>query len=221
MEKQVLTAKDIFDRALDIGSAAERQAYLDQVCADAPDLREKVQALLRAHEEAGSFLEKPAVSLSATGPYQLGNERADLSSTGQPETTDDQRGSSIEERSPAAVSTDDVPPTRWTAPLAAPPIPEGPGARIGPYRLLQLLGEGGMGAVFLAEQEQPVKRRVALKIIKAGMDSAHVVARFEAERQTLAMMDHLNIAKVHDAGTTSGEPGGVSPGSAGGRTSLT
>jgi WD40 repeat protein/serine/threonine protein kinase/tetratricopeptide (TPR) repeat protein len=75
------------------------------------------------------------------------------------------------------------------------------GSRIGPYKLLQELGEGGMGTVFLAEQAEPVKRRVALKVIKAGMDSAHVIARFEQERQALAMMDHPNIAKVLDAGT--------------------
>src|SRR5262249_47298253 len=82
------------------------------------------------------------------------------------------------------------------------PLAERTGTRIGPYRLLQQLGEGGMGIVFLAEQEDPVKRHVALKIIKAGMDSARIIARFEAERQALAMMDHPNIAKVLDAGTT-------------------
>jgi len=76
------------------------------------------------------------------------------------------------------------------------------GDRIGPYKLLQNLGEGGMGTVWVAEQEQPVKRRVALKLIKAGMDSAQVLRRFEAERQALALMDHTNIAKVLDAGTT-------------------
>jgi serine/threonine protein kinase len=74
----------------------------------------------------------------------------------------------------------------------------------GPYKLLQKLGAGGMGDVWLAEQERPVKRRVALKVIKAGMDSAQVVARFEAERQALALMDHPNIAKVLDAGTIPG-----------------
>jgi WD40 repeat protein/serine/threonine protein kinase len=84
---------------------------------------------------------------------------------------------------------------------------EGPGSRVGPYKLLQQIGEGGMGVVYMAEQEQPVRRKVALKIIKPGMDSKQVVARFEAERQALAMMDHQNIAKVFDAGTTdSGRP---------------
>jgi serine/threonine protein kinase/uncharacterized protein HemY len=80
--------------------------------------------------------------------------------------------------------------------------PAEPGTRIGPYVLRELLGEGGFGVVFLAEQERPVRRRVALKIIKPGMDSRQVIARFEAERQALAMMDHPNIAKVLDAGTT-------------------
>jgi non-specific serine/threonine protein kinase/serine/threonine-protein kinase len=83
-----------------------------------------------------------------------------------------------------------------------PTLREGPGSRIGPYKLLQPLGEGGFGSVFMAEQEKPVARRVALKIIKLGMDTHQVVARFEQERQALAMMDHPNIAKVFDAGAT-------------------
>jgi serine/threonine protein kinase len=85
---------------------------------------------------------------------------------------------------------------------AARPILEGPGTRIGPYKLLESIGEGGMGVVYMAEQLEPVRRKVAVKIIKPGMDSAQVIARFEAERQALAMMDHPNIAKVLDAGTT-------------------
>jgi serine/threonine protein kinase len=79
-------------------------------------------------------------------------------------------------------------------------ISESPGALIGPYKLIQVIGEGGMGVVFMAEQEAPVRRTVALKLIKPGMDTAQVVARFEAERQALAMMDHDHIAKVFDAG---------------------
>jgi serine/threonine protein kinase/tetratricopeptide (TPR) repeat protein len=77
-----------------------------------------------------------------------------------------------------------------------------PTERIGPYRILETVGEGGMGVVYLAEQERPVRRRVALKVIRLGMDTKDVVARFEAERQALAMMDHPNIAKVFDAGAT-------------------
>jgi len=84
---------------------------------------------------------------------------------------------------------------------------EGPGSLIGPYKLVQAIGAGGMGMVYLAEQQHPVRRSVALKIIKQGMDTEQVIARFEAERQALALMDHPNIAKVLDAGTTdSGRP---------------
>jgi WD40 repeat protein/serine/threonine protein kinase len=87
------------------------------------------------------------------------------------------------------------------------PIAEGPGSVIGPYKLLQKIGEGGFGVVYMAEQEKPLRRMVALKIIKPGMDTAQVIARFESERQALAMMDQPNIAKVLDAGATdSGRP---------------
>jgi eukaryotic-like serine/threonine-protein kinase len=82
---------------------------------------------------------------------------------------------------------------------------ESQGTMVGPYQLLDLIGEGGMGSVWMAEQTQPVRRKVALKLIKPGMDSRQILARFEAERQALALMDHPNIAKVLDAGTT-GEP---------------
>jgi len=96
---------------------------------------------------------------------------------------------------------------RAVAAIAAEEAPEGPGSRIGRYKLLQSIGEGGFGEVFMAEQEEPIRRRVALKIIKLGMDTKEVIARFEAERQALAMMDHPNIAKVLDAGATeSGRP---------------
>jgi serine/threonine protein kinase len=94
------------------------------------------------------------------------------------------------------------PPSQSEAATVATPLREVPGTRIGPYRLLQLIGEGGFGSVFMAEQERPVSRKVALKIIKLGMDTRAVIARFEAERQALALMDHPNIARVLDAGAT-------------------
>jgi eukaryotic-like serine/threonine-protein kinase len=84
-----------------------------------------------------------------------------------------------------------------------PPATERPGTVIGPYKLIEPVGEGGMGAVWMAQQTEPVKRLVALKLIKAGMDSKQVIARFEAERQALALMDHPHIAQIHDGGTTS------------------
>jgi serine/threonine protein kinase len=84
-----------------------------------------------------------------------------------------------------------------------PDVPERPGAVLGPYKLLEQIGEGGFGVVFVAEQQQPIRRKVALKVLKPGMDTRQVIARFEAERQALALMDHPNIAKVLDAGRTS------------------
>jgi serine/threonine protein kinase len=138
--------EDIFHRALEKPTLAEQLAFLDQVCADQPELRQRVERLLRSHRHEDSFLHAPV-------------------------TADEVRA-------------------------------ETTGTVIGPYKLLQQIGEGGMGTVFMAEQTQPVQRKVALKIIKPGMDSRQVIARFEAERQALAMMDHVNIARVLDAGAT-------------------
>ncbi len=96
---------------------------------------------------------------------------------------------------------------QWSEPTQEwQPSFESPGTRIGPYKLREQLGEGGFGVVYVAEQEQPVARKVALKIIKPGMDTREVIARFESERQALALMDHPYIAKVLDGGTT-GLPG--------------
>jgi serine/threonine protein kinase/tetratricopeptide (TPR) repeat protein len=106
-------------------------------------------------------------------------------------------GNSLEQPAAAPVLT-----TSDGPPADSPSDVEAPGSRVGPYKLLQEIGKGGMGVVYMAEQEQPIRRRVAVKIIKPGMDSAQVVARFEAERQALALMDHINIAKVLDAGAT-------------------
>jgi eukaryotic-like serine/threonine-protein kinase len=93
-------------------------------------------------------------------------------------------------------------PPAGTATADSSSISENSGAVIGPYKLLEQIGEGGFGVVFMAEQTRPVQRKVALKVIKPGMDSKQVIARFEAERQALAMMDHINIARVIDGGTT-------------------
>jgi serine/threonine-protein kinase len=104
-------------------------------------------------------------------------------------------GSFLESPAPALIDTVDE------------PISEAPGTIIGPYKLLEQIGEGGFGVVFMAEQQQPIRRKVALKVLKPGMDTRQVIARFEAERQALALMDHPNIAKVLDAGqTSSGRP---------------
>ncbi len=151
---------EVPDRELTVFSAArrlpagERAAYLDEACAGDAALRQRIEELLQASEEAGAFLESPAA----------------------------------------------VPPGETVRPAAMPA--QKPGDRIGRYKLLQQIGEGGCGVVYMAEQEEPVRRRVALKVIKLGMDTKSVIARFEAERQALALMDHPNIAKVLDAGAT-------------------
>src|SRR5262245_4720386 len=141
----------IFFAALDQGSPEQRAAYLDAACAGDPEVRRRIEKMLTAQAQAGSFLESPAPDLGAT--------------------TDQPAG-------------------------------EHPGTVIGPYKLLEQIGEGGFGTVFMAEQATPVRRKVALKVLKAGMDTKQVVARFEAERQALAILDHPNIAKVFDGGAT-------------------
>ncbi len=170
--------KTIFTEALVRPSGLERAAYLDEACRGDAELRAQVDALLRDHERIGRFLgtvsEPDSLSVGAAGPGPGDPQIDDLSRAG------------------AAVTC---------------ATPMGPGAEvsgtvIGPYKLLQQIGEGGMGTVYMAEQTHPVRRTVALKLIKAGMDSGQILARFGAERQALALMDHPNIARVFDAGTT-------------------
>jgi serine/threonine protein kinase len=142
-------AREIFEEALEIPSGAELTQYLDAACGSDTKLRERIEALLRAHEAAQCFLP-------------------------------------------------DAPPEAMEEALRS----EKPGDLIGRYKLLEKIGEGGCGVVYLAEQQEPVRRQVAFKLIKLGMDTKAVVARFQAERQALALMDHPNIARVFDAGAT-------------------
>jgi tetratricopeptide (TPR) repeat protein len=159
----------------------QRGGYLDAACKGDAALRREVESLLKSHDEAGAFLAEP------TADFGTGSGAASGPAIG------------------AAVGSGFAGAFDQTRLASA--LQEGPGTRIGNYKLLQLIGEGGFGSVFMAQQEQPVQRKVALKIIKLGMDTRQVVARFEQERQALAMMDHTNIAKVLDAGATeSGRP---------------
>jgi serine/threonine protein kinase/tetratricopeptide (TPR) repeat protein len=168
MPAQSSRIKELFVAALDLPDAAARRAFLDQACGSDADLRQRLDALLQAHDAPASVLKQPLAALADAGvdmPVQ-----------------------------PAATASFSVPEADV-------------GTVIGPYKLLQQIGEGGMGTVYMAEQAEPVQRKVAIKLIKPGLDSRQVIARFEAERQALAVMDHPNIAKVHDAGTTqSGRP---------------
>ena len=137
MSASAPNVRSIFDSVIEIDSPAQRQAYLDAACAGQPEIRQKVDALLRSHDDPGSFLQVPPSAVI----HQC-HEATELYS----------------------------------------PITEGPGSRIGPYKLLQQIGEGGFGVVYMAEQQAPVRRKVALKIIKPGMDTREVIARFESER---------------------------------------
>jgi serine/threonine protein kinase/Tol biopolymer transport system component len=142
----------IYTAAVAKADKAQRAAYLESACAGDPELRARVEALLKAHDRAQRFLETP--------------------------------------------------PPFVDAPVLDESLTEGPGTVIGRYKLLEKIGEGGMAVVYMAEQTEPIRRKVALKIIKLGMDTKQVIARFEAERQALALMDHPSIAKVLDAGAT-------------------
>jgi serine/threonine protein kinase len=162
----------VFDAARNLTDPAPRQAFLDQACAGNPDLKVRIEALLAAEADADKFFREVAPIGFSLSP-------------GAGDTA-------LSSRSLAAAA----------AAASDATLMEGPGTRIGRYKLLQRIGEGGCGVVYMAEQEEPVRRRVALKIIKLGMDTKSVIARFEAERQALALMDHTNIARVFDAGAT-------------------
>ncbi len=166
----------LFDEAVKL-PAAERAAFLERACGEDAELRARVLELLESSSRAAEFLEKPL--LSDAGP--LLRQAADLvDSDSHPSTNADPSLDTTRSLATSGSSSE----------------------TIGPYRLLQKIGEGGMGEVWLAEQTEPIHRQVALKVIKAGLDTRQVVARFEAERQALALMDHPGIAKVYEAGET-------------------
>jgi len=153
----------LFAAALEIPDPGDRERFLEQSCAENPELRQELTELLAAHFRSERLF-SPGVSRFVR------------------EACDGLRGTASTDAKFEATETI--------------------GSQIGNYRILKLLGEGGCGLVYLAEQDQPVRRQVALKVIKSGMDTRSVIARFEAERQALARMDHPNIAKVLDAGVT-------------------
>ena len=184
-----MTEETIFQEAL-ARSPQNRARFLDQACSGQPQLRAAVEALLAAHREARQLTGQAAGNLAATMDSQPA--RGGLAATG--EHTPDACGSRDADV-PRTLTTD------YRRDAVA-------GVVIGGrYTLQEKLGEGGMGEVWVARQIQPVKRRVALKLIKVGMDSRAVLARFEQERQALALMDHPNIARVLDGGITpEGQP---------------
>src|SRR5262245_25781982 len=157
---KTVRVREVFLEALSKTDPAERAAFLESECRNAPGLRRRVEELLQEQGSVGDFLEQPAAAAPAARPKTVPITTGMIKSV------------------------------------------EGAGDQIGLYKLLQQIGEGGCGLVYMAEQDKPVRRRVAIKVIKAGMDTKSVIARFEAERQALALMDHPNIARVLDAGAT-------------------
>ena len=176
--------KSLFLVASDLSDPAERAAYLDRECGGDADLRGRVEALLRAND--ASPLPPPETDAATVG-----------SGPGRPAAadTDVQTPQLDVDPSPVSITLDHDTTARPNVLIA------------GRYTLQEKIGEGGMGEVWVAKQSEPVKRKVALKLIKPGMDSRAVLQRFEQERQALAMMDHPNIAKVLDGGLTpTGQP---------------
>jgi tetratricopeptide (TPR) repeat protein len=166
---------------------AERAAFLDAACAGQPELRAAVAALLAAHEASADVLDRPAAALGQTVDPDPGQARPFATGAYTPQPEEIAPGA---DAARLATTTDYQPAF-------------GPGAVIaGRYTLVEKIGEGGMGEVWVAKQTEPVKRKVALKLIKAGLDSRAVLQRFEQERQALALMDHPHIAKVLDGGLT-------------------
>jgi eukaryotic-like serine/threonine-protein kinase len=194
-----MNERDIFIAALQITDPAARDVFLTAACAE-PGQKERLKALLEAEQGLGSFLEVPAAAADLRPVEEPGRADPDRPRQDAPDVR--ARNDAllpIRHKSGEPLKhADPTPSATWDSPD---PL-EAAGTTIGPYKLLQQIGEGGMGTVYMAEQTEPVRRRVALKIIKPGMDSRQVIARFEAERQALAMMDHQNIARVLDAGTT-------------------
>jgi serine/threonine protein kinase len=188
VDKSALTVRTIFDRARELATPHERHVYLDRVCGHNDELRQRVEALLHAYDEACNFANRSTAppesdSVESSEPVLPPDALPATLNTRLEHTPSEMSGDSIDSREPDSC-LEDV------------------GSRLGPYKLLQQIGEGGMGVVFMAEQQEPVRRMVAVKVVKAGMDSAQVIARFEAERQALALMDHPNIARVLDANKT-------------------
>ena len=187
---------EFLSEALKRTDPAERAAFLDQTCAGDSELRRRLAELLAAYADSGGTLDERAVAPAES------MATADLPT---PIATGEHRPEGATEMfsgpDPDATMTQDS--ASAAARPARAPRGDGIGTVIaGRYTLVETIGEGGMGSVYLASQIEPVKRQVALKLIKTGIDSRGVLARFDAERQALALMDHPNIARIYDGGLT-------------------
>jgi eukaryotic-like serine/threonine-protein kinase len=216
--------RDVFLAAVEL-PPEQRPAYLAEACGGDADLRAEVDRLLAANADPDSILEPPPpTTADATAAFVASHPgTVELPGRTRAAAAFDPDAPQPTQMATAACGTDggtatfDQPdPDAATA--AEPGVPAPRAARVptdegigtviaGRYRLVEVIGEGGMGSVYLASQTEPVKRQVALKLIKTGMDSRGVLARFDAERQALALMDHPNIARIYDGGLTpAGQP---------------
>ncbi len=201
--------KSIFLAALNLASSEERAAYLNRACGDNAELRRQIEELLAAHVATRELRESNATDPDATStpgyPDTHGESAPDHLKPLQPATTPYVPDPTEALRPDPAITTD----ADGKEPSGQPDTSDAKLGTViaGRYRLDAVIGQGGMGTVYLASQSEPVKRQVALKLIKSGMDTRAMLARFDAERQALAFMDHPNIARIYDGGLTqSGQP---------------
>jgi eukaryotic-like serine/threonine-protein kinase len=226
---------DLFTEALNRTDLAERVAFLDQACVGNPALRRRLDMLLAGQAESGNPLDRPplgreeSTTTASMATAEMAGQRRPEKGTQtlahvDPNSTTDVKATVS---TPPTDAPGECPPDRSDATIvhadqdatsAASEAPTPRSARVSTgegigtviarrYTLVEVIGEGGMGSVYLASQTEPIKRLVALKLIKAGVDSRGVVARFDAERQALALMDHPNIARIYDGGLTpAGQP---------------
>src|SRR5262245_45079867 len=180
----------VFADALERTDPADRAAYLDEACRGNPELRRLVEELLAAHAGAGRFLEPGPPGAARPAPAAV-LPHTDGATAGGPARS----GAATGDYRADGSTTDDA---------HARPAAEAAGTLIaGRYKLLQQIGEGGMGSVWMADQTEPVRRRVAVKLIRVERGTSRMIlSRFEAERQAIALMDHPHIARLLDAGTT-------------------
>ena len=223
MPADPIRVRDVFLAAVEL-APEQRPGYLAEACGGDADLRAEVDRLLAANADPDSILEPaPPTAADATAAF-VASHPGTVEFPGGTPATDASDPNPLSPSDTVARHDPDAATARESTETLARPDPDATTAAVsatsatratrvstsegigtviaGRYTLVEVIGEGGMGSVYLASQSEPVKRQVALKLIKTGMDSRGVLARFDAERQALALMDHPNIARIYDGGVT-------------------